>query len=256
MRPERRLRVVAIVVAAAFAASAQAEPTNPALTMTTQDFAAKWVMQQGDIAGTAFYAAVNAMLRASSGGGPRIVLMGDSITYHWKPELLPPLGGATWVNRGIPGQNSSQMLLRFEDDVAALSPAVVVILAGTNDLRIYAGSHADAAPAILARLRSNVTAMADIAAARGIRVVVSAIPPFDAGRDGGRRDPETRRAANAWLRTFAQARGHAFADYDGLADAEGRLRSDLTEDGLHPNADAYALMRPALADAVKVSGIR
>ncbi|WBX86405.1 GDSL-type esterase/lipase family protein [Sphingosinicella microcystinivorans] len=256
MRPERRLRGVAIVVAAAFAASAHAEPTNPALTMTVQDFAAKWVMQQGDIAGTGFYAAANAALRASPGGGPRIVLMGDSITYHWKPELLPSFDGATWINRGIPGQNSSQMLLRFEDDVAALSPAVVVILAGTNDLRVYAGSHADAASAILARLRSNVTAMADIAAARGIRVVIGAVPPFDAERDGGRRDPETRRAANAWLRTFAQARGHAFADYGGLADAEGCLRRDLTEDGLHPNAGAYALMRPVLADAVKVSGIR
>jgi acyl-CoA thioesterase I len=244
-----------IAISAILAASAHAEP-NPVASMTVQDFAAKWMMQQGDIAGASVYASANAALRASPVAEPRVVLMGDSITYHWTPAMLPRLDGATWVNRGIPGQNSSQMLLRFEDDVVALSPAVVVILAGTNDLRVHAGSHADASPAILARLRSNVTAMSDIADARGIRVVLSAIPPFDATRDGGRRDPETWRAANVWLRTFAETRGYAFADYGGLADAEGRLRTDLSEDGLHPNPDAYILMRSVLADAVKAVGTR
>lgn len=244
-----------IAISAILAASAHAEP-NPVASMTVQDFAAKWMMQQGDIAGAGVYASANAALRASPVAEPRIVLMGDSITYHWTPALLPRLGGATWVNRGIPGQNSSQMLLRFEDDVVALSPAVVVILAGTNDLRVHAGSHADAAPAILARLRSNVTAMSDIADARGIRVVLGSIPPFDAVRDGGRRDPETWRAANVWLRTFAATRGYAFADYGGLADAEGRLHTDLSEDGLHPNPGAYILMRSVLADAVKAFGTR
>lgn len=250
-----RLSACTIAISAILAVSAHAEP-NPVAAMTVQDFAAKWMMQQGDIAGTGVYASANAALLAAPGAEPRVVLMGDSITYHWTPALLPRLGGATWVNRGIPGQNSSQMLLRFEDDVAALSPAVVVILAGTNDIRVYAGSHADAAPAILGRLRSNVTAMADIAAARGIRVVLGSIPPFDAARDGSRRDPETWRAANAWLRMFAKARGYAFADYGGLADAEGRLRTDLSEDGLHPNPGAYLLMRPILTEALKVSGLK
>jgi len=250
-----RLSTCTIAISAILAASAHAEP-NPVAAMTVQDFAAKWMMQQGDIAGTGVYASANAALRAAPAREPRVVLMGDSITFHWTPELLPRFTDTAWVNRGIPGQNSSQMLLRFEDDVAALSPAVVVILAGTNDLKVYAGSPADAAPAILARLGSNVTAMADIASARGIRVVIGAIPPFDAERDGNRRDPETRRAANAWLRTFAKARGLAFADYEGLADADGRLRGDLTEDGLHPNAAAYALMRPVLAGAVASAGIR
>lgn len=250
-----RLSACSIAVSAILAVSAHAEP-SPVAAMTVQDFAAKWMMQQGDIAGTGVYASANAALLAVPAGQSRVVLMGDSITYHWTPELLPRLSDAAWVNRGIPGQNSSQMLLRFEDDVVALSPAVVVILAGTNDLRVHAGSHADAAPAILARLRSNVIAMADIADARGIRVVLGSIPPFDAVRDGGRRDPETWRAANAWLQAFSTTRGYALADYGGLADAESRLRADLSEDGLHPNTDAYALMRPVLADAVKAAGIR
>ncbi len=250
-----RLSGCIIAISAIFAEPAHAEP-NPVASMTVQDFAAKWMMQQGDVAGTGVYASANAALRASPVAEPRVVMMGDSITYHWTPALLPRLGGATWVNRGIPGQNSSQMLLRFDDDVVALSPAVVVILAGTNDLRVHAGSHAVAAPAILARLASNVTAMADIATARGIRVVLGSIPPFDAERDGGRRDPETRRAANAWLRTFAAARSYAFADYDGLGDADGRLRSDLSDDGLHPNGEGYGLMHPILADAVRAVGVR
>lgn len=244
-----------IAISAILAVSAHAEP-NPVASMTVQDFAAKWMMQQGDIAGTGVYASANAALRASPVAEPGVVLMGDSITYHWTPAMLPRLGAATWVNRGIPGQNSSQMLLRFEDDVVALSPAVVVILAGTNDLRVHAGSHGDARAAILARLASNVTAMADIADARGIRVVLGSIPPFDAVRDGGRRDPETRRAANAWLRTFAKARGYAFADYDALGDVDGQLRRDLSDDGLHPNADGYGLMHPILADAVRAAGVR
>jgi lysophospholipase L1-like esterase len=213
-------------------------------------------MTERDIAGTGVHASANAALSTETGAGPRIVMLGDSITWHWKPEWLPHLGKGVWVNRGIAGQNTSQMLLRFEDDVVALSPAAVVILAGTNDLRIYAGSHADAAPAILARFISNMTAMADIADARRIRVVLGTIPPFDVSRDGNRRDPETRRAANAWLRTFAKARGYAFADYDGLADPDGRLRTDLSEDGLHPNVDAYVLMQGVLGDAVKAAGIR
>ncbi len=250
-----RLSACTIAISAILAVSAHAEP-NPVATMTVQDFAAKWMMQQSDIAGTGVYASANAALLAAPASQKRVVLMGDSITYHWKPDLLPRLSDAAWVNRGIPGQNTSQMLLRFEDDVVALSPAAVVILAGTNDLRVYAGSHADAAPAILARLRRNMTAMADIADARGIRVVLGAVPPFDAVRDAGRRDAETHRAVNVWLRAFAKARGYAFADYAGLADPEGRLRANLSDDGLHPNSDAYALMRTPLANAVKATGLR
>ena len=80
--------------------------------------------------------------------------------------------------------------------------------------------------------------------------------PKQCDGDGGRRDAETRRIANAWLRTFAKTRAFGFADYNGVADGEGRLRADLSEDGLHPNVGAYALMGAILADAVKVAGIR
>src|SRR3546814_38094 len=218
MRPESFYMLVAAMLLALPAQAGPARETKPFGAMTVHDFAAKWMMQQDDIADIGFYAQANADLLASTDRTPRIVLMGDSITYHWAPQLLPNLREAVFVNRGIAGQNSSQMLLRFEDDVIALAPVAVVILAGTNDLRVYAGSHAEAAPAILARIRRNVTAMADIAAARGVKVIIGSVPPILPAMEGNRRDPRTLTAANAWLRAFARQRGYAFAHYAALAD--------------------------------------
>ncbi len=226
----KRFRTLVVSVATALAVSAHAEPAVPSV-----------------------YAEANAALSPARAGEARVVLMGDSITYHWKPDLLPRPTGIAWVNRGVPGQSSEQMRLRFKEDVVALAPAVVVILAGTNDLRVRTGSHADAEPAILERLSRNITTMADMASAHDIRVVLSAIPPFDAARDGYRRDPETKRKANTWLRAFAKTRGYPFVDYENLADVDGKLREGLSEDGLHPNAAAYALMQHALAEAVAMS---
>lgn len=212
-------------------------------------------MWQGDVAATGVYARANAELLASGDERPRIVLMGDSITWHWAPQWLPHPEGVRLVNRGIAGQNSSQMLLRFEDDVIALAPAAVVILAGTNDLRVDTGTLAEAAPAILARIRRNITAMADIAEANGVKVILGAIPPILPAMQGRRRDPQTLAAANRWLREFADQRGHAFADYGVLADSHGFLREELTADGLHPNPEAYLLMQPVLAATLAKTGL-
>lgn len=210
---------------------------------------------QGDAAGANVHAQANADLLASGDGRARVVLIGDSITWHWQPQWLPSLDGTLLVNRGIAGQSSSQMLLRFEDDVIALAPVAVVILAGTNDLRVDAGTLADAAPGILARIRRNITAMADIAAANGVTVIISAIPPIVPALQGERRDPQTLAAANRWLQAFAERRGYAFADYRVLADSQGFLRETLTADGLHPNAEAYRLMQPVLAAAITRAGL-
>lgn len=226
-----------------------------ALHARAADPACGRMMWQGDIAATGVYARANADLLASGDERPRIVLMGDSITWHWAPQWLPHPEGVRLVNRGIAGQNSSQMLLRFEDDVIALAPVAVVILAGTNDLRVDAGQLAEAAPAILARIRRNLTAMADIAEANGVKVVISAIPPILPALQGERRDPRTLAAANRWLREFAGQRGYAFADYGVLADPHGFLREDLTADGLHPNTEGYRLMQPVLAAALARAGL-
>ena len=219
------------------------------------DFAAKWMMQQDDLAEMGVYAAANRALPEPS--RPRVVLMGDSIFYHWTAEERPAPAWMEVVNRAIPGQNSSQMLLRFEDDVVALKPSAVVILAGTNDLRVYAGEPAAARASVLARLERNVSAMADIADARRIEVVICAIPPFGADSQGLQRDPATLRAADDWLAAFATSRGYRFVDsYKALADGEGSLPASLSADGLHPNAEGYRRLWPELESALARLGLR
>nr|WP_198148640.1 GDSL-type esterase/lipase family protein [Sphingomonas sp. Y57] len=253
--PTGATAILAAALAAMSVSVSAQEGAKPTEGMSMHDFAAKWMMQQGDLADIGFYRDANARLAANGDGRARIVLMGDSITFHWQDAELPTLDRTVIVNRGIAGQNSSQMLLRFEDDVVALRPRTVVILAGTNDVRVYAGDPKDAAPAILARLRRNVTAMTDIAAAYHMNVVLSAIPPIARNRQGSVRDPATIRAANDWLREFAKGRGLGFVDYGPvLADAGGALIDGLSADGLHPNAEAYRLMRPLLAKALIEAG--
>jgi lysophospholipase L1-like esterase len=230
-------------------------PTEPRglPDMRLHDFAAKWMVQQDDLAELAYYREANQQLAATAATDtrPRIVLLGDSITFHWPAEALPAAPAQHTLNRGIPGQNSTQLLLRFEDDVVALQPAAVVLLAGTNDLRVYLGEPAAAADSVLARLRRNITAMADIAQARGIQLVLCTLPPLGADSARLQRDPATLRRANTWLRQFAAARGYALADYHAvLADGAGQLPERLTADGLHPNAEGYRRMLPALEAAL------
>lgn len=227
--------------------------------MKLHDFAAKWMVQQDDLADVGHYREANQKLAALTDKRARIVLMGDSITFHWPEQALPAAQHQLVLNRGIPGQNSTQMLLRFEDDVVALAPTAVVLLAGTNDLRVYVGDPAavSTADSVLARLRRNVTAMADIAQARGIALVLCALPPL--GTDSARlaRDPPTLRRANAWLREFATARGLRFADYHAaLAEADGSLPARLSADGLHPNAEGYRLMLPRVETALAELSLR
>ncbi|MFC3053219.1 GDSL-type esterase/lipase family protein [Kordiimonas pumila] len=211
--------------------------------ITLRDFAAKWMMQLSDIANIGYYAAANEALLEAPDNRRRVVLMGDSITFHWEPESLPKVKGVQLINRGIAGQNSSQMLLRFEDDVVALGPKAVVILAGTNDLRSFVGSPRDATPQMVARLSRNIMAMCDIANAHGIYVVLSAIPPVGAGQDPNKRDPEAILIANEWLHQFAKKRGYAFVDYyNNLVGDNGYLVPELTHDGLHPNIVGYRRM--------------
>ncbi|MBF0863413.1 MAG: GDSL-type esterase/lipase family protein [Gluconobacter potus] len=219
--------------------------------LSVHDFAAKYLMQQADLADLHVYEQANAALKSGTDRRPRIVMIGDSITFHWKPDERPFPQTVNVLNRGVPGQNTDQMLLRFEDDVVALDPVAVVIAGGANDARVYAGPPEAARSAVLARITRNVTAMADIAQSHHIRVIIAAITPCKscAALD---RDPETIKAANAWLRSFAASRHDAYADYfSALANAEGTLPADLTLDGLHLTPSGYARMWPQLRQAVK-----
>jgi lysophospholipase L1-like esterase len=201
------------------------------------------------------YAAANAALAPRRPGEARVVFFGDSITDNWsKAGYGGFFPGRPYVNRGIGGQTTSQMLLRFRADVIALDPQVVVILAGTNDVAGNAG------PISKEAIQHNLASMAELARLHGVRVVLaSLLPVADDKKDAsGRpllrtsgRPPAGLRALNAWMAQYAKEHGHAYLDYDSaLADARGLLKAELNDDGLHPNAAGYAVMAPLAEKAV------
>ncbi|HQS97714.1 MAG: GDSL family lipase [Novosphingobium sp. 16-62-11] len=184
---------------------------------------------------------------------PRVVFIGDSITENWV-GLAPSLFVSGGVGRGISGQTSPQVLVRFYQDVVRLRPRVVHIMVGTNDL---AGNTGPNSPEMYT---NHVTAMVDLAQANGIAVVIGSVLPaakFPWKPQLAPAKPVV--ALNTWLKAFAKARGAAFADYHAaLVNAEGGINPDLAPDGIHPNAKGYAVMEPiaraAIAEAEKLGG--
>jgi lysophospholipase L1-like esterase len=190
----------------------------------------------------------------------RVVFIGDSITDGWRLEDAFP--GKPYVNRGISGQVTAQMLVRFYPDVLALKPAAVVLFAGTNDIARNNG------PQTLEMIQHNIMAMTELAQGNGVKVVLAAVMPISdrtlapAGRGGGGGAPRPRIQStarppadilrlNAWLKSYAQQKGAVFADYHAATvDAQGFLREGVTNDGLHPNAEGYALLNPVAAAAI------
>ena len=213
-----------------------------------------------DYARLARFADANATLATSKPGETRVVFFGDSITDNWsKPAYGGFFPGRPYVNRGIGGQTTAQMLVRFHPDVLALSPQAVVILAGTNDIAGNAGPVAPAA------IQDNLAAMAELARVHGVRVVLGSILPVSDDKADATGKPLVRtvdrplaavRALNEWLTDYAAKNGHVYVDYfSALADANGLLKPALNDDGLHPNAAGYAVMAPlaekAIAEALK-----
>jgi len=177
---------------------------------------------------------------------PRIVLMGDSITDFWR-EGDPALFGAEVVDRGISGQTSSQMLVRFWPDVIALHPRMVQILAGTNDVAGNTG------PMTEQDYENNIMAMVVLARAHHIRVLLGAIPPAVSfwWTPHPYRPAAQIRRLNEWLRGYARSSGAVFVDYYAhLATHDGAFRPDLSNDGVHPNVAGYRVMSALLKSAL------
>lgn len=182
------------------------------------------------------------MLGAPAAGEDRVVFMGDSITEGWKLEESFP--GKPYVNRGISGQTSPQMLLRFRQDVIELEPKVVVILAGTNDIAGNTG------PMTLKETEDNLASMADLATAHHIKVVLCSVTPaFDFPWHPGQEPAEKIVALNQWIKEYAAQKDYVYVDYhSAMKDERGGLPARLSKDGVHPNAAGYAVMAP-LAEA-------
>lgn len=182
--------------------------------------------------------------------GDRVVFMGDSITDAWDRSRGRNnfFTGKGYINRGISGQTTPQMLIRFRPDVIALNPKVVLILAGTNDIAGNTG------PETIEEIEGNIASMAQLAGANHIKVVLSSVMPVcDYIRPQTvRRPPQKIISLNAWLKTYAAANHDVYLDYfSAMVDEQGMLKKNLTVDGLHPNDAGYAVMEPLAARAIE-----
>ncbi len=192
------------------------------------------------------YRDANAKLTPPDKTESRVVFFGDSITDGWKlAEYFP---GKPYINRGIGGQTTAQMLIRFRPDVVSLKPQAVVILAGTNDIAGNTG------PATLESIQDNYASIAELARASRIKVIFASILPIhDYGKTkvSERRSPDQIRRLNEWLKSYCAANEHAYLDYySHMLDDKGMLKADLAGDGLHPNTEGYKVMVPLVEAAI------
>ena len=187
------------------------------------------------------YKDADAKVPAPAPGENRVVFMGDSITDGWHiegPEGSFP--GKPYINRGISGQTTPQMVLRFHQDVIALQPKVVVILAGTNDVAGNTG------PETLEQVEDNLAAMAEMATANHIHVVLcSVLPAFDYPWKPGLTPAPKILAINTWMKAYAAEKGFVYVDYhSAMKDERDGLPAKLSGDGVHPLPAGYAIMAP------------
>ena len=202
-----------------------------------------------DWAWLARYRADNATLAPPGAGEHRVVFYGNSITEGWAPLFPQQFPGEPYIGRGISGQTTPQLLVRFHQDVVALQPAVVVILAGTNDIAGNTG------PSTLGMIEDNLQAMTEIAKANGIRVVLSSVlPVYDYPWKPGLQPAPKIVALNAWMRQYAAHAGATYLDYhSAMADARGGLPPDLAQDGVHPTLKGYQVMAPLAKAAIEAA---
>jgi lysophospholipase L1-like esterase len=175
----------------------------------------------------------------------RVVFMGDSITQGWAPQPFVK-DNASYVGRGISGQTTPQMLVRFRSDVIALKPAVVHIMGGTNDVAQNTG------PETAEEVEGYVAGMVEIAQANHIKVIIASIPPAAdfPWRPGLAPGPKIQ-ALNVWLKAYAAQKHLVYADYwPAIATPEGAMKPEYSKDGVHPNAEGYAAMAPIAEAAI------
>lgn len=234
--------------------SASQAPATPAASQTSVTPAAPLTQAQieamqkklNDWAQLDRYRAANAALAAPAAGERRVVFYGDSITDAWAQHTDEFFPGKGYIGRGISGQTTPQMLVRFEQDVVHLKPAVVVILAGTNDI---AGNTGPSSPEMI---EDNFVSMAAIAKANNIRMVIASVLPADhySWRPGVK-PAGTIREMNMRLKLLCAREDLVYLDYyTTMVNKDGGLDPDLAKDGVHPTAKGYAIMSPMAEKAI------
>ncbi|WP_252736980.1 SGNH/GDSL hydrolase family protein [Zobellia galactanivorans] len=192
------------------------------------------------------FQAENAKLAKPAPNENRVVFMGNSITIGWinsRPEFF---ANKPYINRGISGQTTPQMLLRFRQDVIELRPKVVVLLAGTNDIAGNTG------PSTLDMIMDNIKSMAEIAVANDIKVILSStLPAFDYPWKPGMEPAQKIVDLNKMIKAYADEKGHIYLDYfSALADERNGLPKKYANDGVHPTVEGYKVMEPMVEKAI------
>jgi lysophospholipase L1-like esterase len=230
-------------------AAAPAPPAAPRLTPSGHPDNEYWRQHDHqmlfDFPWLARFKDADAQLAPPAAGENRVVFMGDSITEGWHFDQSFP--GKPYINRGISGQTTPQMVLRFHQDVVNLKPKVVVILAGINDIAGNTG------PISLQDIENNLAAMAEIAAANGIKVVLcSVLPAYDFPWSPGQFPAQKVVALNDWIKSYAASKRITYVDYyTAMKDERGGLSSNLSPDGVHPNPAGHAIMEPLVEAGIQ-----
>ena len=246
------LRTPGIVFLALFSGCVFAQQTDQ--TSSAQQSLQRWreshfAVLKDDFGELARYRDANASLKRPATGHNRVVFFGDSITDLWKLDEY--FSGKPYVNRGISGQTTPQMLVRFRQDAIDLQPNVIVILAGTNDIAGNTG------PMRLEDIEANYASMAELARAHDVHVVFSSVLPVHnytpRSQDlFAQRSPEKILELNRWLKAYCAANHYVYLDYfSAMVNQQGLLQRELADDGLHPNAAGYKLMAPLAEAAIE-----
>jgi acyl-CoA thioesterase I len=253
MRATAVFKIVRFLPALLLSASAvgqQSAPTIPSTGFAGLDEyrASRIAIYTDDFGQLTRYREANAALATPASRENRVIFVGDSITDYWK--LSDYFAGKPYINRGIDGQTTPQMLVRFRQDVIDLHPKVLVVLAGTNDIAGVTG------PARNEDIEANYASMAELAHAHGIRMVFASLLPVnnytqDAKESFALRPRERILALNVWLQDYCANHGLLYLDYfSAMADEKGMLKKDLSDEGLHPNVAGYKIMAPLAEKAI------
>lgn len=239
-----------------FSVAAAAQTPGPQVTIPSTGFAgldkyraSRVAIYFDDYGQLARYRDADSALKPPAPGENRVVFFGDSITDIWKLDESFP--GKPYINRGIGGQTTSQMLVRFRQDVINLQPKVVVVLAGTNDIAGNTG------PIANEDIEANLTDLAELARAHDIRVIFCSLLPVynytPASKDFFAQRPRDRiLALNDWLKNYSAANNLIYLDYfHSMVDSNGMLQRNLSDDGLHPNKAGFSVMAPLAEKAIE-----
>ena len=244
--------ILLMLLTCAVSAFAQTPTPTPDALMLEKQRADRLQARYNDFANLARYAKANSEVPPIAKGENRVVFLGDSITDGWKlAEYFP---NQPYINRGISGQTTSQMLLRMQPDVVAHKPKVLVFFAGTNDISANTG------PVTNEFIQGNVRSIVEIAHANGINVVLASIMPVSDYNKNAKGEPIIRTVQrpparilelNKWIKNYCEEKGLVYLDYfSATVDDKGFLKAEIANDGLHPNAEGYNIMQKLAAEAI------